>query len=95
MEDENKCMKILVGERGSGKTFMMRDILHEIGKKERIKDIIKSCFNEKHISLSSEELEQEYKIVKEHIKLKHSHHLNSKYRLEHIIEMRKVLNIVE
>jgi len=54
MQDELNAMKILVGERGSGKTFMMRDILYEIGKKERIKDIIKSCFNEKHISLSSE-----------------------------------------
>lgn len=95
MEDESNAIKILVGKRGSGKSFMMRDILHEIGKKEKIKDIIKSCFNEKHINLSSEELEQEYKIVKEHIKLKHLHHLNSKYRLEQIIEMRKVLNIVE
>jgi hypothetical protein len=42
---------------GSGKTIMMQHMLSELGKKEHIKDIIKSCFNEKSINLSNEELE--------------------------------------
>ena len=47
----------------------MKYILYDLGQKERIKDIIKSCFNEKHITLSPEEIEQEYNTVIKHINI--------------------------
>jgi predicted AAA+ superfamily ATPase len=84
-------MYCLVGKRSSGKTVIMRHMLNEIGKKEKVKDIIISAFNKKHINFTEQELENEYLIVKSHIKLKHSQHLNSKYDLEHILEILKIL----
>lgn len=95
MDNELKAIKNVVGERGSSKTDMMGHILDRIGQKEKIKDIIKSRFNEKYIILSSEELEREYNIVLKHIKIKCSHHMYSKYRLEDIIEIKKYLMLNE
>jgi septin family protein len=92
MNDIEKEM-ILLGKRGSGKSVMMNHMLYEIGKKEQVKDIIKSNFARKNINLTNEELESEYLIVKSHLGLKHSHHMYSKYSLEHIIEIRKILNM--
>ena len=56
---------------------MMNCILHEVGKKEQVKDIIKSNFAGKNKNLTEEELENEYRIVKSHMKIKHSHHMFS------------------
>ena len=70
---------------------MMNYILHEVGKKEQVKDIIKSNFAEKNKNLTEEELENEYRIVKSHMKIKHSHHMYAKYSLEHIIGIKKIL----
>ncbi len=70
---------------------MMNYILHEVGKKEQVKDIIKSNFAGKNKNLTEEELENEYLIVKSHMKIKHSHHMNTKYSLEHIIGIKKIL----
>ena len=90
MNDIEKAM-ILVGKRGSGKSMMMNYILHEVGKKEQIKDIIKSNFAGKNVTLTEEELENEYLIVKSHMKIKDSHYMFSKYSLEHIIGIKKIL----
>lgn len=91
--NENNSEFILLGNRGSGKTMMIKQVLYEFGKKEKIKEIIKNNFDQKQKNLNNEELEQEYKIVIKHIKLKHSHHLYSLYSQEHIIEIKKLLNI--
>ena len=42
--------------------------------------------------IDEEELENEYRIVKSHLGLKHSHHMYAKYSLEHIIGIKKILN---
>jgi hypothetical protein len=82
---DNIGERLILENRHSGKSIMIRHVLAELGKKERIKDIIQSCFNEKNINLSNEELEQEYKLLKTN-----PNDNFCKYKLEHIIEIRKI-----
>jgi len=76
---------LILRNRESGKSIMMRHMLNELGKKECIKDIIKSSFSEKHINLSNEELEKEYNMLKTN-----PNDIFTKYRLEHILEIKKI-----